>query len=372
MTDYGDLTYDSAWEDSPIEKYFEYRSDHDNLTQERLYQLEITIVESPDGADYQSWDEYIAWREGMTVDDALSFLSQLRSAGLAERTVEEKMVIVMSFVQHLYNRGVVDSNPVSYVVHEQDFEYQEKDKIDLEVDEVGEYLSSISDLQYRGMGVLMGKSGIRIGEAINIDLIDLNIDDPSYDKILDEQGITLHQEVAERPDSLYIPSEPTVGEKYRGEKRKAGNKRKRDTIIPLDDEANHALMDWLAVRPPMAYPHPLWTGQTGQKRIGASTISKRLTGKFAVQAGIIEDVFEEGFNPHWFRHFFSSNLTPGWGNYDEGDIAPTKLKYLRGDVFSIGKTDEYGNDVLETYLHQWGDTIREDYLDAIYQFGLYD
>jgi len=55
-------------------------------------------------------------------------------------------------------------------------------------------------------------------------------------------------------------------------------------------------------------------------------------------------------------------MKPGRGHHDDS-IAPSLVKYIRGDV---------EDDIMEVYTHDWGDQVREQYLDAIYKFGIYD
>jgi integrase len=59
---------------------------------------------------------------------------------------------------------------------------------------------------------------------------------------------------------------------------------------------------------------------------------------------------EENVTPHYFRHFFTTHLRDRTG--DRGVV-----KYLRGDVAS---------DVIDTYTHNWGGTVRETYEANIY------
>jgi len=59
---------------------------------------------------------------------------------------------------------------------------------------------------------------------------------------------------------------------------------------------------------------------------------------------------EENVTPHYFRHFFTTHLRDRTG--ERGVV-----KYLRGDVAS---------DVIDTYTHDWGDTVRRVYERHIY------
>jgi integrase/recombinase XerC len=362
MSEYGELDYEQSWQSAPLSTYIEHKRERDDLTTRRLTQLERIIDESPDETDYESWDETTDWRDGMSVEDGWQFLTQLRAAGLAERTIEEYTRIVQSFLQTLLQRGVVDSNPVAYVRDETTFEGQTTAKVERTVSDVGEFLRAIPEPQYRAAGVLFAKTGIRNGECVNIDLGHLNLDHAGYQRFLDKRGVSLHSRIAEEPDSLYVPTEPTMGESYRGEYREAGNKRKRSTVFPLDTETKRVLLDWLAQRPLTASPHPLWTGKQGRDRISMHSFGNLLTGRYAAESGFVSDSNHPGFTPHWFRHMFTTQLKPGHGDHPRS-VEPTTLRYLRGDVIS---------DITSVYTHDWGNTIRPAYLDAIYTFDLFE
>ena len=359
MNEYGDLEFDDEWQNTPIQKYYSYKRDQQNRTDIRLDQIRRALFESPTKSDYVAWDEFINWQESMTIDDAWHFLEQFRNAGLSERTVKEYLGIVQSFLAMMMERGVVESNPAAYVFDEAEFDIGETSKLELTVNELGEFIAGIPDPQFRATALLLAKSGIRNGENNNIDLPHLHLNHPAYYRFLENRGIKIDQKIEDRPDSLYIPSEPTVGEEYKGEVRGAGNKRERDTVIPIDTETKFALLDWLAVRPLTGPPHPLWVSRNNT-RIHHHSFRTHIKD-YAVKANLIDSTADRRFSVHWFRHFFTTQLKPGYGDHDRY-LEPTMIKYLRGDV---------DDDIMEIYTHEWGDTIRSEYTDAIYEFGIY-
>jgi len=374
MSNYGDLNFDEQWYNEPIKKYLNHKRTVDGVTDKRFNDIKRVVVESGESTEWKAWDEFVVeeddegnvistWRDEMTLADAREFKQQLEDAGLDTRTVEEKLKRVQSFLKELLERDVIDSNPVAYVCDEADFDHDEPDKIDRTVDEIGEYLQAIPNLQQRAMGIMFAKTGMRRAENLNIDLPFLHLDHEIYDAILDQHDVTLVDEVADHPDTLYVPSEPTIGETFRGETRYSGNKRERGTKVPIDEEMKKALLDWLAVRPETTYPHPLWVSTEGEPtRLGNTNPNQKLTNYWAEETGLVDDGDTGAFFPHWFRHFFTTNMKPGRGHHDDS-IAPSLVKYIRGDV---------ENDIMEVYTHDWGDQVREQYLDAIYQFGIYE
>jgi integrase/recombinase XerC len=377
MTKYGNLNFDEQWYKEPLEKYLEHKRTVDEVTDKRFDEIARALVGNPERYDWEclreldepsvkweAWDEFVDWRDEMTLADARAFKQQLEDAGLASRTVENKLRMVQSFLKELLERDVIESNPVAYVCDETEFDHDGPDKIDRTVDEIGEYLRAIPNLQQRAMGVTFAKTGIRKGENYNIDLAFLHLDHDIYDDVLNQHDVTLVDEVADHPDTLYIPSEPTVGETFRGEKRQLGNKRKRGTKIPIDGELKKALLDWLAVRPETSYPHPLWVKPAGKPtRIGKTNPNTNLTNYWAEETGLVDDGDIGAFTPHWFRNFFTTQILPGSGHHED-HLDPAMVNYIRGDVMD--------HDMLDHYRQSWGNAIRKPYLDAIYQFGIYD
>ncbi|SEP19815.1 Site-specific recombinase XerC [Halorientalis persicus] len=369
MTKYGNLNFDEQWYNQPLEKFLEHKQNVDDVTDKRFNAIHNIVVESPDSTDWEAWDEFVDWRDEMTLADARAFKQQLEDAGQGSRSVETKLRMVQSFLKELLERDVIESNPVAYVCDETGFDHDDPDKIDRTVDDIGEYLRAITNLQQRAMGVTFGKTGIRKGENYNIDLAFLNLDHDIYDDVLEQHDVTLVDEIADHPDTLYIPSEPTIGETFQGEKRRLGNKRKRGTKIPIDGELKKALLDWLAVRPETSYPHPLWVKPRGEPtRIGETNPNVKLTNYWAEETGLVDDGDTGAFTPHWFRTFFTTNMLPG--GHHEDSLDPTLVKYIRGDKGTA--TAEDGTDIMDVYKQDWGDQVRERYLDAIYQFGIYD
>lgn len=369
MSDYGDLEFDRRWYDEPVEKYLEFKREEDKITEDRHSEI-TNVIKNSKNTTWDSWDNHIPeWQEEMSVDDARSFMRQVADApGVkTNRTVNDKMDIVNTFLSELYEREVVESNPVAYVCDNTDFDdlgLEDGDEgwIERTIDEIGDFFQSIPNVKQRGIGMMFAKTGIRLGENYNIDLPFIHLDDEIYYKTLDIHNSSIHQEISDHPDSLYIPSEPTVGEKFRSEKRQGGNKRKRGTRIPVDKELKHALLDWLAVRPETEYPHPLWVSSNSNSRMGHDNPNRKLTNYWAEQTGFVDNGDTKKFTPHYFRHVFTTELKPGMGHHD-GSLDPTLVKFLRGDI---------EDDIMQVYTHNWGSQVRQKYFDAIYKFGVYE
>lgn len=157
-------------------------------------------------------------------------------------------------------RGIIDANPATYVLDNIDPAQSKKNYPEKTVAELSTFIKWIPDLYYRAACTVLAKWGIRKGEALTIDLQFLHLDHPIYEEYLQERGIELHEEVVDYPDSIFIPTEPTTGEEFRGEVRDTGNKgdpnKKGGKLLPVVYETKHAILDYLEIRENTGYPYP--------------------------------------------------------------------------------------------------------------------
>lgn len=304
-----------------------------------------------------------------TVDDLYAYKNHLEEKELTDGGIDTYLGRVSVFYRYLRRIGIADSNPAGFVREEVDLDTDSPERVHITVDEMKSFIEFIDDPEYRAIALLLLKTGVRRGESLNIDLRCLHLDDPRYQRdYLDYHDISLHQEIANRPDSLYIYAEINEGDVVAGEERADGNKRERSTIIPIDEELKKALLEWLSIRPRTTAPHPLFTATTvtdGElPRLTGTRLYKKLIRQYASEFGITN----EGYDPtdvdvHYFRHFFSTQMRKGRGDHD-GGLDQDLVKYIRGDVMD--------DDILDVYTHDsWGVNVREEYLNNIYTFDLY-
>lgn len=92
--------------------------------------------------------------------------------------------------------------------------------------------------------------------------------------------------------------------------------------------------------------------------------------RFAVE--YIEDS-EKNIDIHYFRHFFTTNMQEGEGTHS-ADLSWNMVQILYEDVGAQEPDGENNgsNSLHSTYTHDWGNQIRELYLNNIYRFGIYD
>jgi integrase/recombinase XerC len=379
--------------DNPCEDFLAMKKDpeledEEGVTEKRLEAMKRAIVDSPEEVEWQAWDEYVSdWQDRgdpdssgqLTGQDGVGFYNQMREAGLAKSTIYQGYLpIVQEFLAECMKRNVCDANPVAFVLDQTSPPNTDKDYPEITVNELGGFLRWLGDPQHRAAYTTMSKIATRSGETVNIDLPHLYLDHPIYLDYLDHRGIDLYEVVADKPDSVYIPSEPTVDEKYRGEIRTSGNKTAEGKLLPIDRELKRVLLDWISVRPDVGYPYPLFVGEQGSRLDGTHLLHK-LKQELKEYGLTIEHVEDDDKNMdlHYFRHFFSTNMQDSQGTYEGAEWPWAKVKIIRGDKGTTANGDNNGSngrggdDLHNTYTHNWGDLIRDPYLRDIYNFGLY-
>ncbi len=287
--------------------------------------------------------------EGATRRACMEWVHSIRETH-ADSTVASYASYVHRFYGYMTQVGEFESNPMALVTEEMDESIDaDPARRDITVSEMRSFLASFGHpLERAGVGTLL-KTGMRVGECCNLDLRDLYLADPEVQAAypVDHRGA-----LDGRPDSVFVPSDPDRGSVYNGEERTASNKRKRDTVIPVDAELKRLLKAWLAIRPDTDSPALFCSTSEWGKRATPSMVRSfvsdhaRERGWYRVGGDATENV-----TPHYFRHFFTTHLRDRTG--DRGVV-----KYLRGDVAS---------DIIDTYTHNWGDRVREVYEANIYR-----
>jgi integrase len=280
----------------------------------------------------------------------MAWIHSLRGE-LAEGTLAIYAANVHRFYDYMTAVGELDGNPMTLVLEEMD----ESIDTDPTRREVGlpvmrEFVDGIQHPLERATLLTLLKTGMRVGELCNLDLRDIRLEEIP----VAEYGLDGRPRLGDRRDSLFVSAAPERGREVNGERRTASNKRKRATVLPVDEELRQALVRWLAVRPdPVSSADPLFlrTSEGWGERLDPPAVRHiverhaRAFGWYRTGGGAAENV-----TPHYFRHFFTTHLRDRTG--DRGIV-----KYLRGDV---------ADDVIDTYTHNWGDRVRETYLESIY------
>jgi integrase len=282
--------------------------------------------------------------------DCMAWVHSLRGDH-ASSTVATYASYLHRFYNYMTQVGVFDGNPMGLVREEMD-ETIETDptRREISLDEMRSLIASIGHPLEEALFVTLLKTGIRVGELCNLDLRDLHI----TGEVRDAFDVRPRAQLDGRGDSLYVASDADRGTVVNGEERTAANKRRRATIVPVDDELARALKRWLAIRPTSRSPaKPLFCSTGGEwgQRITPSMV-RAIVRDHAEPRGWYRTggTAEENVTPHYFRHFFTTHLRDRTG--DRGIV-----KYLRGDV---------AEDIIDTYTHNWGDRVRDVYETNIY------
>jgi integrase/recombinase XerC len=279
--------------------------------------------------------------------DCMAWMHELRG-NVAESTVATYASYLHRFYAYMNQVGEFESNPMTLVVEEMDERIDTNPtRRDISVSKMRTYVAGIRHPLDRAIVVTLLKTGMRAGELCNLDLRDVSITETDH---------ATRPQLDGKTDSIYVSSEPNVGEVFNGDRRPASNKRKRATVIPADDELKRTLRRWLAVRPDAtSSSQPLFmaTREKWGTRITPDIVHS-VVRKHAREFGWHQrgGGAEENVTPHYFRHFFTTHLRDRTG--DRGIV-----KYLRGDV---------AEDIIDTYTHNWGDRVRQVYEANIYKF----
>jgi site-specific recombinase XerD len=268
----------------------------------------------------------------------------------AESTVASYASYVHRFYGYMTQVGAFESNPMALVTEEMDESIDaDPARREIAVPEMRAFLASFGHpLERAGVGTLL-KTGMRVGECCNLDLRDLYLDDPEVKAAYPSNP---RGALDGRPDSLFVSNAPSRGSVYNAEERTASNKRKRDTVIPVDSELKRLLKAWLAIRPDTESP-ALFCSTTEWGTRTTPSMVRTFVADHAGARGWYQSGGDasENVTPHYFRHFFTTHLRDRTG--DRGIV-----KYLRGDV---------ATDVIDTYTHNWGDRVRDVYETHIYR-----
>jgi integrase len=279
--------------------------------------------------------------------DCLAWVHDLR-ADHAPSTVATYASYLHRFYAYMVEIGVFEDNPMGLVREEIDERIDvDPTRRDLRVPEMRSFLAGIDHPLDRAVVCTLLKTGVRVGELCNLDLRDLSVS-------VTGAGPT-RAALDNRPRSLYVDGDLARGDEVNGESRTAANKRRRATVVPVDDELRAVLARYLAIRPDSPSPaRPLFcsTREAWGQRLTPAAV-RSVVREHAREAGWYEagGGAEENVTPHYFRHFFTTHMRDRTG--DRGVV-----KYLRGDV---------AEDVIDTYTHDWGDRVRETYDRHVYR-----
>jgi site-specific recombinase XerD len=287
--------------------------------------------------------------------DCMAWIHSLRRSEAADSTIATYASYLHRFYAYMAQIGAFDSNPMTLVVEEMDEGIDSNpSRREVAMPELREFLERVSHPLDHAVIVTLLKTGMRVGELCNLDFRDLTLSDPGPMRAVAGESVQPRAQLDGRGPSMYVSPDPAAGKVEAGEERSASNKRKRSTVIPVDEELETALARWLAIRPDaQSDAEPLFVSTSGSwgARLTPDMVH-HIVERHASAVGWHRSGgdAEENVTPHYFRHFFTTHLRDRTG--DRGIV-----KYLRGDV---------GSDIIDTYTHNWGDRVRETYEANVY------
>ncbi|MFP4174504.1 MAG: tyrosine-type recombinase/integrase [Halobacteriales archaeon] len=274
--------------------------------------------------------------------DCMRYVAHLRDTELSGSSIATYASYVHRFYAYLVKAAEYphDSNPMALVTDEMDESVDKNPRRrELTVDDVTDFIRTVNHPRDRCMFVLLFKTGLRAGELANLDLRHVSLSDDENERFGTGGDPLLNER------SLYVDSGID------------GNKRVRDTLVPLDDETERELVRWLRVRPDgtgVSGGEPLFVSLSpaSSGRLSSEAVAETMR-KYTRDYGwwSPENDMKQNVTPHYCRHFFTTYMRDA-----SGDDA--LVRYLRGDT---------GGDILETYTHNWGDRVREKYEKYVYR-----
>jgi integrase len=340
--------------DDPIDAYIEH------LRGKGLGKLTVDGYESTLNNHLRPYLEENGLEAGeMTRNECGELIDEMfHNPNLDSFTAEKYAGLMRKFYAYYNSRGAFEVNPMELAMEDYDFgDTSEKYKREISIPEMREFIQQITHPLALAIIMILVKTGVRAGELCNIDMRDVHIDDSRVTPLFPE----LRPEIQDLPDSIYIErhDEMQAGQVTNGEHREASNKRKRATIIPIDDELKKVLVLWLALRPESNDPgNPFLARLTPAI---SSEVGDRLS-RGALHRDVTHETEEWGWwdssnskamnvSPHYFRHFFTTYMRE---RTNDGVF----VQFIRGDT---------GNAAIDDYTHNWGDKVRTTYNKHIYK-----
>ena len=159
-----------------------------------------------------------------------------------EGTVRKKLNHVKKVYEWLQAKSKTpiptDYNPYLIVKEEMDLSESDADDFPhLKWEDIKSQVQDIKHIGERAATVFQFKTGVRSSELGNIPFKDIHIANAEVLDHYSDLDMGEHPQLEGRPNAVYIPMD------------RAGNKRERPTVIPLDEETRRVLIDWLLIRP---------------------------------------------------------------------------------------------------------------------------
>jgi site-specific recombinase XerC len=331
------------------------RKDNESLLE--YFLSESSQSESASDKQWRTaWRSYTDWLQKNSLDlgkvrkqEVENYKKHLENE-LNARTPATYFHRVKKIIGWLTNTEEASHNPFERV----DSPRRPKDtsKLEVKIDELREAVleARSESIELFVFIVIALKTGLRIGEIVNLDLRDINLDHPISKAMPDPR-----REVYNHSDTLYVDSSVTADEIHNGEERADSNKKNSFREIPIDEELKSVLVWWIAMLPPTessAKPLMRRIRDPDGKRHASKAIQARITDWTRRNDLNSEDMKHFGVDAHWCRHWFSTKMRASIDD-DEVTMGSAKgyVEGLRGDS---------ENSTIDTYTQEWKEVRDED------------
>lgn len=303
----------------------------------------------------------------LEVEDVKDWYQFLSEDGVKETTIKTYASNVVRILDDLRSENYISGTHTPFVDAKDSTDWNKSRKEFLEVP-FDEFISSINRIKSPIRLVviaLFAKTGIRLSELTNLDERDVVLEHPISSALDDPR-----YELQEISNAIYIDSSIKKYKKHNGVVRRYPNKHSSTRTIPIDDELVELLGWYLSMRTiPESPAKPIFVAESssGNKTneeyvehdnrpiIGVGTRRSPAAIRdeiyaFAKKNGYYRKGKRRGMYPHWFRHFFVTQMRANT-NQDEIPIGTVKqfAKGLRGDSDA---------DTIDTYTHKWDDALQ--------------
>jgi len=199
--------------------------------------------------------------------ECMAWIHSLRDE-FEDSTIASYASYLNRFYDYMARVGAFADNPMALVMEEMSESIDTNPtRRDISVGEMQSFVGTIAHPLERAVIVTLLKTGMRVGECCNLDLRDLHLELPELD-LAWEPRVGLER----RPSSVFVSSEPARGTAVNGEERTASNKRKRETVVPVDDELRAALLEWLPSAPTQYRRHGRSSSIPGRRGRAVDTV----------------------------------------------------------------------------------------------------
>jgi integrase/recombinase XerD len=241
-----------------------------------------------------------------------------------------------------------DFNPFVMVLSKMDLSRPEvKDPPRIPVPELRAIVGNVQHLRDRAVLVVQLKLGLRATELCNLQIQDINISDPRLKQAYPKLGT--HTAVSDRSNSVYIATRD----------ERAGNKSRNPRVLPLDDELQGLLRQYLLVCPDADEPW-VFLSQTTHSQLDQEYVNQIWTAVFRPEYDETES--HRAVTSHFGRHRF----TTYWRV--EQDLNRELVQYMRGDTPQDSANGR--REAIDDYLHTYYEDIEAVYRENIFRLNI--